>query len=222
MNPRQRLVLLTLPVFALAGCAEDSAQPNGDPNPATQSANPTDSEDSAPSTRQPGTVDLSTFSDPAPTGKAGQPRGLYIDADTVDRTDADEVARVFALTKLSPDTQIDVTPADADRRAAEWMTDEYAESQTKPRDSTGGADWIALAANEGYQSAELADTAAMQDGLITTGPEDLTAERPYIATISENGYDMPKETFAVVVYLTRTQPGADWGVYDWYQETTYE
>lgn len=222
MNRRHRLVLLALPVFALAGCADDSAQPNGDPNSATQSANPTDSADSAPSTQQPGTVDLSTFSDPAPTGIAGQPRGLDLDPASVDRSDADQVAEAFALTKLSPDTEIDITPADADRRAAEWMTDEYAESQTKPRDSTGGADWIALAANEGYQSAELADTAAMEDGLITTGPQDLTTERPYIATTTAIDADLPEETFAVVVYLTRTQPGADWGVYDWYQETTYE
>lgn len=163
------------------------------------------------------------FTPPAvPTGQPGRPRGLDVDADTVDVNDVDQVAQAFAATKLTADTAIDIAPADVDRRAARWMSPEYADQQTQPRSSGGGAEWLSLSQNRGYYSVVLQQTAAAEQGLITTAPDALSAERPYIAQLTAHDASLPEQSFAVVVYLTRTDTDAPWTVYDWYQETSYE
>ncbi len=212
------ITALGLTVVVMTACSGQESRQAGEEQSTLSQAAPDGAGSTAAQTRP----DLATWSDPAPTGQAGQPRGLDIDADSVDDTDVDQVADAFARTKLTPDTLIDLTPTDADRRAARWMSEEYAATQTQPRNSTGGANWLALAQNEGYQSVELADTAAVADGLVTTSPQDLNAERPYIATTTAHDAELPQQSFAIVVYLTRTDPDADWSVYDWYQETSYE
>lgn len=210
---------LCLAALLLAGCNSDSTS---DPAPGGQgSSTSTAAETAASTTGAPSDPDA--FTPPvAPTGQAGQPRGLDLDADSVDVHDVDQVAQAFAATKLTPDTELDLTPADVDRRAARWMTPEYAEQLTRPRPSRGGADWLTLAEQQGYYSVRLEETAATEQGLITTSPEDLAAERPYIAHLTPHDADLPKQSFAIVVYLTRSDTDAPWGVYDWYQETSYE
>lgn len=222
---RARTTCAGVLVLLLTGCSGGpgpGSTPEGTVAPTTAGDTTPGAADTASATTAAPQRDTSVITQQAaPTGQTGQPRGLDVQPETVDRADVDEVAEVFALTMLTPDTALDASTLDATRRAAQWMTPEYAAQQTAERPASGGATWLALAKNEGYWAAELAPTAATEQGLITTGPEDLNAERPYVATITARDADLPAESFGVVVYLTRLDTDAPWQVYDWYRETPY-
>lgn len=217
------LGVLAATALTLTACSGDQdprqpAAPSGD-----TTTSPTTGAIPAPATATP-PPDVATWTpEPAPTGAQGQPRGLPVVVEDVDGADVDAVAQAFALTMLTPDTDLDLTPVDPVRRAAALMTDEYAATMTKDRPGGGGAEWIALAKNRGYVEARLQDTAATDQGLITApASSDLYAERPYIAVVTPQDADLLARTFGVVVYLTRTAPDQPWRVYEYYQEGFYD
>lgn len=227
MNRGPAATAAALTVLLAAACSGDTPDPAGNPT-TTAAPGPTSSDWDGRVTGAPTTRDLSSYTEPytppaAPTGQEGQPRGLDLDPESVDVLDVDQVAEAFALTMLTPDTALDVTPADVHRRAARWAAQEYAATLTQPRPSSGGAEWIALAQDEGYVEAKLGEHPAVRDGLITApAQDDLTAERPYLAALRPQHADLPEQQTSVIVYLTRTGPGEPWQVWDYYQEGGYE
>lgn len=226
-----RAAAAALTVLLVAACSGDTPDPAGTPttaDPRTTAPPPAPTDWDGRVTGAPTTRDLSTYTEaytppPVPTGQEGQPRGLDLHPESVDVLDVDQVAEAFALTMLTPDTALDVTPADVHRRAARWAAQEYAATLTQPRPSSGGAQWVALAQDGGYVEAELDEHPAVRDGLITAPAEqDLTAERPYLAVLTPRQAGLPAEQTSVIVYLTRTGPGQPWQVWDYYQEGDYE
>lgn len=211
-----------LAILLTSSCSGDDQPPSGDT--ATITTAPATTEP-LPATAAPTDVpEMSTWTAPAPpTGEQGQPRGLTIDPADVDQSDVTQTAQAFALTMLTPDSRLDLSPADVTRRAAQWAEPTYAEQLSSDRPSSGGAEWLALHANDGYWSAELTNTAAMDNGDFDPGPNDLNAEQAFIATRTPHDVDGAEEqSFAVVVYLTRTSPDASWQVYEFYQEGDFQ
>lgn len=227
MTSPTRTIAATVLAVALLGTTSCSA--DGDDDGAAPTTSTTDDTatrtEPLPDTAQVTDVpDMTTWTPPIPpTGAEGQPRGLTVDPKAVDPHDVTQVARAFALTMLTPDSRLDITPSDVSRRAAQWAEPTYAERLSAPRASSGGAEWIALHADDGYWSAELTNTAAMENGDFDPAPSDLNAEQAFMATRTPHSIDgAQEETFAVVVYLTRTSPEAPWAVYEFYQEGDFE
>lgn len=217
----------TLGVLLLTGCSGSDPEPHQDqPSNTTATPAPVTPSDSAPHTGADPSAshDLSTWTAPVPpTGAEGQPRGLSITEAEVDTSNVDQVAEAFALTLLTPDARLDVSPSDVTRRAAVWAEPTYAEALRTSRPSGGGADWLALLDSDGYWSAKLTKAPALENGSLDVGPEDLTAERPYIATRTPHNIDQAtEESFGVVVYLSRTSADQPWAVHEFYQEGDYE
>lgn len=224
----RRSTAAALAALLLASCSGSDSTPDteAETSATTDSAGATDTPDRDQHTGITNTAgpDMSTWTAPVPpTGEEGQPRGLTITAAEVDAHDVDQVAEAFALTMLTPDSRLDVSPSDVTRRAAQWAEPSYAEALSASRPSGGGADWLALHANDGYWSAELTPTPALANGALDVEPTDLTAERPYIATRTPHDVEQAtEESFGVVVYLSRTSPGEPWAVHEFYQEGDYE
>lgn len=170
--------------------------------------------------------DMSTWTAPPvpPTGWGGHPpRGLTITPDGVDGQDVDEVAEAFALTMLTPDSRVDMNPSDVIRRAAHWAEPVYAEELQTSRPSWDSAETLAFHMDGGYWSAELTKAPALANGALDVGPDDLTAERPYVATRTPHSVaQASEETFDVVVYLSRTTADQAWTVHEFYQEGANE
>lgn len=209
----RRSTLLLLPLLALAACSTDQ-------DPQTPPTTPTPPGSTATATpAPPAQPDLSTWTpEPAPSGAAGDPRGLDLDPDDVDLHDPMQVAEAFAVTMLTPDTRIDRSPADLSRRAARWASDEYAEQLRADRPAGGGAEWVALGEREGYLSVTLHTHPAVEAGLVEPTPNQLAAEVPILGTLTAHDADLPEREVTALVSLHRTDPDAPWRVYDWHQE----
>lgn len=212
----RRSTLLLLPLFALAACSTDQAPQT--PLPTTAPTTPPGSTATAMPT-PPAQPDLGTWTpEPAPSGAAGDPRGLDLDPDDVDLHDPVQVAAAFAVTMLTPDTRIDRSPADLSRRAARWASDEYAEQLRADRPAGGGAEWVALGERQGYLSVRLHTHPAVKAGLVEPTLDQLAVEVPILGTVTAHDADLPERELTALVSLHRTDPDAPWRVYDWHQE----
>lgn len=164
--------------------------------------------------------DASTWTpEPAPAGEPGTPRGLEL-PDQVDATDPLAVAEAYTATVLSYDTAIDASPVDASRRAAQWATPELGATISAERAGRGGADWTTLAESNGYLSVAFTTHPAVEDGLVTTEPDQLATDVPQIVTVTAHDADLPEQQFSVLVGLTRNHPDEPWLVYDWILEAS--
>lgn len=208
-----RLALALTASLVLVGCSGDNttASPTT-PAEASQQA----TTDPAIGTAAP-PLDVSTWTpEPAPSGQDGQPRGLDLDPAQVDQKDPIAVANAFAATILTSDASIDLSPVDADRRAARWATDDYAATLTEPRPGSGGADWLELERDSGYLSAELSEHPAVEAGLLDV--DGLVTEVPILATVTAHDADLPPRDTSVLVTLIRTDTDQPWQVTDWYDD----
>lgn len=216
---RRRHTLLLLPLLAVAACApgQDDPQTQAPTTPTTPA--PADATAAATSPVPPPAPDLSTWTpEAAPSGDAGSPRGLDLDAAQVDVHDHLQVAEAFAATMLTPDALIDRSPADVSRRAARWADDQYAEDLRADRPAGGGADWVALGEREGYLSLDLGTHPAVEAGLIDPDADQLSLEVPIVGTLTAHDADLPERDVTALVSLHRTHPDAPWRVHDWHQE----
>ena len=146
---------------------------------------------------------------PLPTGQPGTPKaGL---PSHVDQHDATALAAAAVTTDWTWDTDLDTSPADAQRRSAAWLTPEYAaQVQTQAPVSAPGADWTQLAAHHGYTTVKLAR--AYDD----PSPDTPTsAWREYRVTVSEHGRDGwtgPSTVYVQFAHLVRSDASAVWRV----------
>lgn len=210
---RTRLVLALTASVVLTACNGESTNPS--PNPPTQTSQQQTSEPAIGTAAPP--MDVSTWTpEPAPTGQDGQPRGLELDPEQVERTDPVAVAEAFTRTILTSDAAIDLSPTDADRRAAQWATEDYANTLNEARPGSGGAQWLALEKEEGYLAVELTEHPAVEAELIDL--DGLVTEVPLLATITAHDADLPTRETSVLVTLIRTDTDQPWQVTDWYDD----
>lgn len=209
----------------LAGCSDNPSEPGTAP-PAPSTPTATTGAIPAPITTSPPgpAAEISTFTEaPAQRGQEGVPRGLVdldVDLSAVDVADVDAVAYAFTAAVLTSDTAIDLSPADASRRAAVLATQDYGQALAADRVARGGADWVALSEHEGYQSLLVEDTNAGAAGAFTPpAPGEVEAVRPYIVTTTPiDAPGLEPDTFSVVVFLSRTDTDAPWRVFAFEQE----
>lgn len=131
------------------GCSRSSeraalaaATPSGPGSASSRSTSP----DSVPSAVVP-SVPVAVL----PSGRAGVPGGGLPDPARVNNGDPDAVGRAVLTALWSWDTALDVTLADAERRAAPWLTPEYAAAVTSRVSVAGpGARWTEWAAHRAY------------------------------------------------------------------------
>lgn len=210
-------------LLAVAGCSDSQETPAGQETPTPATSEAATGAIPAPTTNGP-EPEVSTFTEaPAERGQEGVPRGLVdlgVDVETVDGSDVDAVAYAFTAAILTPDSTIDLSPADASRRAAVLATEDYGQALAADRVARGGADWLALSEQEGYQSLVIEDTNAGAAGAFTPpAPDEVEAVRPYIVTTQPvDAPGLEPDTFSVVVFLSRTDADAPWRVFAFEQE----
>lgn len=109
------LVIGTITLAAITGCAHTTADDTPEPTPAQTSAT------STPATTSP-TIGQAPDGTPIPGGKPTWLTNLP-DPSTVDRTDPEAVIRAYVATAATWDTTVDKTSAYATQRAAIYLTD---------------------------------------------------------------------------------------------------
>jgi hypothetical protein len=140
---------------------------------------------------------------------AGWPRGVSHALATVNRADADAVARAYLQLAYSTDTVVDDSPASAGRRAAALATAQTAAAlrDAGPSAAMAGDDgWSQLAAAKAYTTVEV--QAATSDGQPSDTPQ--RAYRAYQLTVATHGLPIAARTVVVFVVLARTPAG--WAV----------
>jgi len=146
-----------------------------------------------------------------PPERAGIPRGTPPTPGPVNLADPTAVGEAFTTATFSYDANIDVSPAEAQRRSMQFATPSYAAKLQGSGTQPGGAQWSTLTDHHGYTTPSLAEN---HDG---GRPPDTptTAVRSWMVTItghSADGWTAPMGTALVFVSLTRTSPTAPWQV----------
>jgi hypothetical protein len=149
--------------------------------------------------------------EPVPVGERGTPRGGGISPASVNTHDADAVADAVAATMYRYDTRLDNSPMDASRRAEPWLTATYAEALSRPMPGGGGADWIALAAHDGYTTTTV--RAVEESGAPADTRTEAFRQRQVLVTAhGDNGWTRRYGTHVLFIHLTRSNPSAPWRV----------
>lgn len=146
-----------------------------------------------------------------PAGVGGTPRGTDLDPADVDTSDADAVTDAVLTLMYAHDTEIDLSPADAARRAAQLLTPEYAATVNQTIPGGGGADWINLAEANGYTTVELENVTEYD------APEDTDTDayRERIVTVTSHTplTELPDPAqYLTWITLTRPTPDDPWAV----------
>lgn len=144
-------------------------------------------------------------------GGPQSPRGDLPSPDDVDDRDPEAVADAVAQATHVVDTKTDNSPSDGLRRAAPWLTPEYAAAAAQPRPATGGKDWADLAAINGYTTA----TALASDETQGGKRDGRTVVLTRIVTITrhnDTGQPVDTQRVGVVVNLIRAAGTAAWRV----------
>ncbi len=146
-----------------------------------------------------------------PPGRAGIPRGTPPTPGPVNLADPTAVGEAFTVATFSYDANIDVSPADAQRRSMQFATPSYAAKLQGSGTQPGGARWSTLADHHGYTTPSLAEN---HDG--GHRPDTpTTAVRSWMVTItgrSADNWTAPMGTALVFVSLTRTSSTTPWQV----------
>lgn len=143
-------------------------------------------------------------------GPKGTPRGGI--PDKVDNDDPESVAAAAAETNYTLDTKIDKTPADGIRRAKRWLTPDYAEAVSEPRPSTGGADWIALAEQDGYTTVTSIASDERRGGQRISDRERVLTRIVTITSHTAGGAVTDTTDRGVSITVTRATSKAPWRV----------
>jgi hypothetical protein len=191
-----------------AGCSTPSAPPPPPPPPAPASSAP------------PSAVTPATALPPSPGGGApatvhpgasGTPRGAGPGINQVNGADASAVGEAFSTATFTYDSLIDTSPADGQRRSADFATPAFATALRQPLMQGGGALWNEMAAHRGYTTVALAPD--HDDG---RPPDTATsAIRGWTVTATghaADGWSAPMSSVVLFVSMTRTTPASGWQV----------
>jgi len=203
-----RTVLGVAVVVVCAGCSTPSAPPPPPPPPAPASSAP-------PSAVAPATASPSSAGGGAPVtvppGASGTPRGAGPGIDQVNGADASAVGEAFSTATFTYDSLIDTSPADGQRRSADFATPAFATPLRQPLVQGGGAVWNEMAAHRGYTTVALA-----QDHDDGRPPDTATsAVRGWTVTATghaADGWSAPMNSVVMFVSMTRGTPAGGWQV----------
>lgn len=153
------------------------------------------------------TTTLAAASVPGPTATGnGRSTAPLPQAGKVDRRNPDAVAAAALTTLYSYDTAVDRGPADAARRAFQWLSPALAESIRTAQPGSPGATWTLWSAHRAVISAKIAPG---HDDRPADTPTD--AYRQYTVELVAHGRDKwqgPPEVTTVFLQLS-------WGTNGW-------
>jgi len=200
-----RTVLAAAVVAVCAGCSTPTAP---SPSPAPASSAP-------PSAVAPATALPSSPGGGAPVtvppGASGTPRGAGPGINQVNGADASAVGEAFSTATFTYDSLIDTSPADGQRRSADFATPAFATQLRQPLMQGGGAVWNEMAAHRGYTTVALAPD--HDDG---RPPDTATsAVRGWTVTATAraaDGWSAPMSSVVLFVSMTRPTPASGWQV----------
>jgi len=144
-------------------------------------------------------------------GTSGVPRGAGPGVTQVNGADASAVGAAFATASFTFDTAIDASPADAQRRSAEFATPSFAAELRQPLALSGGDRFATLIDHHGYV------TVAMTENRDDGRPPDTatTAVRAWTVTStghSPDGWMAPMGDVVIYVSMTRAAPTSPWQI----------
>jgi len=146
-----------------------------------------------------------------PPGGSGTPRGAGPGIDQVNGADATAVGEAFSTATFTYDSLIDTSPADGQRRSADFATPAFATPLRQPLMQGGGALWNEMAAHRGYTTVALA-----QDHDDGRPPDTATsAVRGWTVTATghaADGWSAPMSSVVLFVSMTRPTPASGWQV----------
>ncbi len=149
-----RTVLGAAVVVACAGCSTPTA-PSPSPAPAPASSAPPSAV--APATASPSSSAGGGAPVTAPPGASGTPRGAGPGINQVNGADASAVGEAFSTATFTYDSLIDTSPADGQRRSADFATPAFATQLRQPLMQGGGAVWNEMAAPRTLRRARCGD-----------------------------------------------------------------
>jgi len=203
-----RTVLGAAVVVACAGCSTPTA-PSPSPAPAPASSAPPSAV--APATASPSSSAGGGAPVTVPPGASGTPRGAGPGINQVNGADASAVGEAFSTATFTYDSLIDTSPADGQRRSADFATPACATQLRQPLMQGGGAVWNEMAAHRGYTTVAL--TPDHDDG---RPPDTATsAVRGWTVTATghaADGWSAPMSSVVMFVSMTRPTPASGWQV----------
>ncbi len=201
-----RTVLGAAVVAVCAGCSTPTAP---SPSPAPASSAPPSAV--APATASPSSSAGGGAPVTVPPGASGTPRGAGPGIDQVNGADASAVGEAFSTATFTYDSLIDTSPADGQRRSADFATPAFATQLRQPLMQGGGALWNEMAAHRGYTTVALA-----QDHDDGRPPDTATsAVRGWTVTATghaADGWSAPMSSVVMFVSMTRATPAGAWQV----------
>jgi hypothetical protein len=144
-----------------------------------------------------------------PTGHADAPRGGSLR--DVDEQDPDAVADAVAAAMYTYDTRLDLSPADATRRARSLLSARMAAAVASPMPGGGGAEWLDLAAHDGYTTVtvERVEEAGAPPDTMT---EAYRQRRVRVTSHGADGWTRPARITHLFITLTRDSSTDPWRV----------
>jgi hypothetical protein len=144
-----------------------------------------------------------------PTGEAGAPRGGSLG--DVDEHDPDAVADAVAAAMHTYDTRLDLSPVDASRRARSLLSARMAAAVASAMPGGGGAEWLDLAAHDGYTTVtveRVEEAGAPPD----TRTEAYRQRRVRVTAHGDDGWTRPARIVHLFITLTRASSSDPWRV----------
>lgn len=198
------LVIGTITLAAITGCAHTTADDTPEPTPAQTSAT------STPATTSP-TIGQAPDGTPIPGGKPTWLTNLP-DPSTVDRTDPEAVIRAYVATAATWDTTVDKTSAYATQRAAIYLTDalRQAAADYDPDTAKGQAQFTQAAQHDSYTTVTIRQI--VEEGLDPDQDGDVHRIVHYLVkTTPRDGSDAPDDV-AWDAWVTATQENGEWAI----------
>jgi hypothetical protein len=129
----------------------------------------------------------------------------------VDETDPDPVADAVAAAMYTYDTRLDLSPADATRRARSLLSARMAAAVASPMPGGGGAEWLDLAAHDGYTTVtvERVEEAGAPPDTMT---EAYRQRRVRVTAHGDDGWTQPARIIHLFITLTRASSSDPWRV----------
>lgn len=198
------LVIGTITLAAVTGCAHTTADDTPESTPAQTSAT------SMPATTSP-TSGQAPDGTPIPGGKPLWLADLP-DPSTVDRTDPEAVIRAYVATAATWDTTVDKTSAYATQRAAIYLTDalRQAAAANDPDTAKGQAQFTQAAQHDSYTTVTIRQI--VEEGLDPDQDGDVHRIVHYLVkTTTRDGSDAPDDV-AWDAWVTATQENGQWAI----------
>lgn len=206
-RPQRRaaaLVIGTITLAAVTGCAHGPADDTPESTPAQTSAT------STPATPSP-TIGQAPDGTPIPGGKPTWLTSLP-DPATVDRTDPEAVIRAYVTTAATWDTTVDKTSAYATQRAAIYLTDALRQAATDydPDTANGQAQFTQAAQHDSYTTVTIRKIT--EEGLDPDQDGDVHRIVHYLVkTTPRDGSNAPDDV-AWDAWVTATHENDQWAI----------